>query len=172
VSKKTGAAIDTLAAQAVGYDHLKIWTTYWGGRVRIGCCDIKRIQVCGIEWNSFEKQNLKLPYLQPKSQSGFFFDRMTNLANQTILRPRPNINQAKCSECGACYKRCPVQCVAPLSSGEWMINLSRCVDCHCCLSTCENGAVNLQFGSIAKGMRMATGRPISIQTAAVKQPTI
>lgn len=165
-------ALDTLAAQAVGYDHLNIWTTYWGGRLGIGCCDAKQIKVHGIDWDSFKKQNLKLPYLQPDSPEGNLFDRALNLANQTVWRPRPNINQKKCAECGECSNRCPVNSVVPEPHGAFRINHSRCVDCQSCLSVCEKGAINLHFSKIIQGMRWATGRSITVQNTSIKRHNI
>lgn len=165
-------AIDTLAAQAVGYDDVKIWPTYWGNRMKIGCSDTKRIEVRGIDWENFEKQSLKLPKLTPESSAGTIYDRITNLANHTILRPRPTINQKKCTGCGDCAGRCPVNCITHTLQGGFRNNVSRCSDCYSCLSVCEEGAVTLEFPGIARKLRRLTGKSLTIEAANIGRPTI
>jgi MinD superfamily P-loop ATPase len=73
------------------------------------------------------------------------YDRLTNLANATIFRPRPAITAERCTGCGECVTRCPVRCIHPSPSGVPQIELSTCADCGCCLKVCEEDAIALEF---------------------------
>ena len=149
-------AIDALAAQAVGYDDLRIWTTYWGNRLGIGCGDTQRIQVRGTEFRNILSLSLKKPSLLPETSAGNIYDRLTNFLNNTILRPRPVISSDKCTACGDCAERCPVHCIDLIPAGRFRIDLGRCVDCECCLAVCEQDAVSLQFRGLAREARRVT----------------
>jgi uncharacterized protein (DUF362 family) len=48
-------ALDTVAAQAMGYHELPIWTTYYAHQRGLGCNTIEQINICGIEWASFAR---------------------------------------------------------------------------------------------------------------------
>lgn len=146
-------ALDALAAQAVGYDDLRIWTTYWGEYLGIGSGDTKNIQVRGIDWERLEKKRLKKPELLFGTSAGNVYDRLTNLVNHTILRPRPSISHDKCTGCGDCVRRCPVHCIARTPAGDLRIDLARCVDCECCFAACEVGAISLEHQIMARLIR-------------------
>jgi ferredoxin len=150
-------ALDALAAHAVGYDDLPVWTTYHGGRSGLGCNDPQRIRVCGLEWDSVKTQRLAPPLLGPPIHKSSY-DRISNFANQTFLRPRPKICDEKCTGCGDCARRCPISCIRPGENGAFRINLRKCVDCGCCLKVCEVGAVDLEFVDLAGLLRTVTGR--------------
>lgn len=145
-------ALDTVAAQAIGYENLDIWPTYYGGKLGLGCNDLEQIRIRGLDWNTFAKQRLEHPRIISMSRPGIY-GRLTTALNKTILRPSPVITPNKCTGCGDCAARCPVHCIAPQAGHVYKIDLRSCVDCGCCLKVCEEGAVNLEFVGLAKTIR-------------------
>ena len=162
-------ALDTLAAHAIGYGNLTVWTSIHGQAVGLGSNRIDRIIVRGMSWDSVQKKRLMHPALEgPHSES--LTSRITRRLNNTILRPRPVISTQACSGCGACANRCPVGAIHRDRHGTFSIDLSTCADCGCCLRVCEVGAVRSEFVGIGKGLRMLsrklpTGNPVSIPSA-------
>lgn len=150
-------ALDTLAAHAIGYDDLTVWTSIHGHDAGLGSNRIDRIIVRGVNWDSVQKKRLLHPALEgPHSES--LIGRITRRLNNTILRPRPVISTQTCSGCAACTNRCPVGAIHPDRHGTFSIDLSTCADCGCCLRVCEVGAVRSEFVGIGKGLRVLSGR--------------
>jgi uncharacterized protein (DUF362 family)/ferredoxin len=144
-------ALDTIAAHAIGYENLPIWTTYHGNKMGLGESDIGAIQVRGLDWPKFNKRQLAYPLIETPLQKSPY-DWASNLANRTILRQRPVISREKCTGCGDCEARCPVACIRPTRDGVFKIDLGRCVDCGCCLTVCEEEAVSLTHVGVARTM--------------------
>jgi uncharacterized protein (DUF362 family)/NAD-dependent dihydropyrimidine dehydrogenase PreA subunit len=149
-------ALDTVAAHAIGYENLPIWTTYYANKFGVGCNDIEQIRIQGLEWSTFEKPRLKHPWISSTKPSAY--DLITAAVNNTVLRPRPAIIEASCTGCGDCVERCPVDCIEPVPTGTYRIDLANCVDCGCCLKTCEMDAVNLEHVGLGKAIRILANR--------------
>ena len=150
-------ALDTLAAHAIGYESLTIWTTILGNAVGLGCNRLDDISVRGIDWDRFETKRLRYPQLLSPHHEPLM-ERVTRRVNNTMLRPRPVITPEVCTACGACAKRCPVDAIRPRHTGGFMIDLARCADCGCCLKVCDVGAVHAAFVGIPKLLRTVLGR--------------
>ncbi len=150
-------ALDTLAAHAIGYDRLTIWTSIHGNAVGLGSNQIDRITVRGLKWDSFEKKRLLYPEPEPPYRESLT-DQVTRRLNNTILRPRPVIASQTCTGCGACASRCPVEAILRSSHEKFSIDLDQCADCGCCLKVCEVGAVRSEFVGIGKILRQLSGR--------------
>ncbi len=123
-------ALDTLAAHAIGYDRLTIWTSIHGNAVGLGSNQIDRIIVRGLEWDSFEKKRLLYPEPEPPYRESLT-DQVTRRLNNTILRPRPVIASQTCTACGACASRCPVGAIRRSPHEKFSIDLDQCPDCGC-----------------------------------------
>ena len=149
-------AIDTVAAHAIGYEELTMWTTIHGHAVGLGLNDIARITIKGLDWGGFEKKRLPHPAPEPFHHESLV-DRVSRRLNNAILRPRPVIETDKCTGCGACADRCPVDAISRGGHERFVIDLRRCADCGCCLKVCETGAVHRQFVGIAKIARRLSG---------------
>jgi uncharacterized protein (DUF362 family)/ferredoxin len=145
-------AVDTVAAEAIGYDRLQVWPTYFGNQLGLGCNDPEQISIRGLDWKTFPKQRLAFPMISEMKPPGIL-DRMSAMVNNGVLRPRPVITASQCTSCGDCATRCPIQCIDPTANGTYVINVSKCADCGCCLKVCEQGAVGLQFTGLAKIVR-------------------
>jgi uncharacterized protein (DUF362 family)/NAD-dependent dihydropyrimidine dehydrogenase PreA subunit len=144
-------ALDTIAAQAIGYEQLNVWTTHFAHRVGLGVNDLEQIAVDGLDWNSFVCARLAYPALQPRRNRSMY-DRASVLLNNTLLRPRPVIGGA-CTGCGDCRTRCPVGAIVASGSTSYYIDRSVCADCAACLKVCEDGAVQLRYVGLAATVR-------------------
>lgn len=54
----------------------------------------------------------------------------------------PTINADKCNGCGLCARNCKSECIDPATH---TIDMSRCVDCYDCISTCRQSAISVGF---------------------------
>ena len=158
-------ALDTVASHAIGYQDLPIWPSYFGGRFGIGCNVIEKIEIRGVDWPTFQKQSLRYPF-SASTRVGLY-DRATAILNNTLLRPRPVIHHSDCQGCGDCVRRCPVNCIDPVSD-SYRVDLRRCVDCGCCLATCERGAIHMEFTGFAKAVRR--GKSYLQEVVTVRDP--
>jgi ferredoxin len=152
-------ALDAVAAQIIGYDKLKIWTTHHASSLGLGCSDLSCIAI-RHSGEPLPSVQLRHPVL-PSSTKDSLYDRASNFANNTFLRPRPVI-QEQCTGCGACAERCPAQCVHLEGEGRYRIDLKHCADCGCCTKVCDEGAIGSQFLGIARLARYALGKKVVI----------
>ncbi len=145
-------ALDTIAAHAIGYENLTLWTSVYGNAVGLGCNKIDHIEIRGLDWNTFERKRLRPP-APPRTSEDSLYERVTRILNNTILKPRPVIDQQMCTGCGDCRSRCPAGAI-DASDANFAINHSVCADCGCCLKVCSAAeAVNLEFVGIARIVR-------------------
>jgi len=93
-------ALDTVAAHAIGYEHLPMWTTFYRHERGIGCNDMDRIRIRGIEWGTFEKPHLRYPLIEGSPREPPWA-RATRILNNTMLRQRPVIDAGQCGEAGS-----------------------------------------------------------------------
>jgi len=149
-------ALDTIAAHAVGYEDLPVWTSVHAQAAGLGTNEVTRISVTGLEWEAFRKKRLRYPeHVAPRPES--VADRVTRRLNNTMLRPRPVIEGARCTDCGACASRCPVGAIRQGTRG-FSIDLGTCADCGCCVKVCDAGAVHKEFVGTARAVRWLAGR--------------
>ncbi len=137
-------AADVVAAQVLGLNGQKIWTTVHAARQGLGYADIDGIQVRGGAAEA-------LPSLRAPSQLKHGAEPRENLirvlgraARLHLLEPRPVIRQDDCSQCGDCKTICPVGAVVVDSEGPYAIRHDRCVDCHLCVGCCQHKAIGLE----------------------------
>jgi len=150
-------ALDTFAAHAAGYEDLALWTSIRARAVGLGTNEMAHIEVKGLDWDAFPRKRLRYPELVPRPTESLT-DRVTRRLNNTILRPRPVIESARCTECGACARRCPVGAITPTGNGAFSIDLGSCADCGCCVKVCDADAVHKEFVGTAQALRWLAGR--------------
>jgi len=150
-------ALDTVAAHAAGYEDLALWTSIRARAVGLGTNEMAHIEVKGLDWDAFPRKRLRYPELVPRPTESLT-DRVTRRLNNTILRPRPVIESARCTECGACARRCPVGAITPTGNGAFSIDLGSCADCGCCVKVCDADAVHKEFVGTAQVLRWLAGR--------------
>ncbi len=56
---------------------------------------------------------------------------------------RVKLDSDKCSGCGTCTDRCPMDALS-LNDGKTLLNQNRCIGCGLCVSTCSTGSLKLQ----------------------------
>jgi uncharacterized protein (DUF362 family)/Pyruvate/2-oxoacid:ferredoxin oxidoreductase delta subunit len=152
-----GVALDTVAAHLIGYDHLPLWVAHYGNKLGLGCNNIENIQITHIDGQGLMPVHLRPPSIYDAAAHIPIWDRLSALANNTILKPRPVINQANCTACGDCIDRCPTRCIHP-TSGKVRIELGGCSDCGCCIKLCQEDAVHFQFTGMARVLRQIANR--------------
>jgi uncharacterized protein (DUF362 family)/Pyruvate/2-oxoacid:ferredoxin oxidoreductase delta subunit len=150
-------ALDTVAAQAVGYGDLTMWTSIHANSVGLGTNQIDNILVEGMNWGDFQKKSLRYPELVSTSQEPVSA-RVTRRLNNTIFRPRPVISTQLCTGCGACTTRCPVGAIRQVPSEHFLVDLGSCADCGCSVRVCDAGAVRMEFVGVAKLLRRLSGK--------------
>lgn len=144
-------ALDSVAAYAIGYEQLPIWTTYHANRMGVGESDVTKIMHSGLQWPQIPRTKLRPPLLLPPRKKSFY-EMASNLANHTLLRPRPVITHEVCTRCGECVERCPVHCIE-VHQNVFEIKLRDCADCGCCMRLCEENAITLQHVGTARLLR-------------------
>jgi ferredoxin len=123
----------------------------------LGTNEVARISVTGLEWKAFREKRLRYPeHVARRTESDA--DRVTRRLNNTMLRPRPVIEGARCTGCGACASRCPVGAIRQGTCGGFSIDLGTCADCGCCVKMCDAGAVHKEFVGTARAVRWLAGR--------------
>lgn len=142
-------ALDCVAAHAVGYDQLPIWTTYHAKRMRLGESAIGKIALTGLDWDEVRRGHLRYPLLVPPQRKSLY-ELMSSFLNHTIFRLRPVIIGENCTGCGDCAKRCPVQSIDMNQEGTFTIRLRDCADCGCCVRVCESNAIALRHVGVAR----------------------
>ena len=57
--------------------------------------------------------------------------------------PKPTVNAAKCTGCGACVQVCPVNVYKMKGKKSVVVNASACIGCRACESSCPAGAIKV-----------------------------
>jgi uncharacterized protein (DUF362 family)/Pyruvate/2-oxoacid:ferredoxin oxidoreductase delta subunit len=146
-------AVDTIAADAIGYSDLPIWTSIAAAAYGLGCNDPNQIEVRGLSWSDLQRKRLRYPSIARATPKNIY-DRVSNFANHTLLRPRPVISDTQCTGCGDCAHRCPVNCIQTAENGLFRINLKSCADCGCCVKVCVGDAIRLEHAGLARAIHL------------------
>ena len=141
-------ALDSVAAYAVGYERLPIWTTHHASHMGLGEESLAKVRLAGLDWPQIHRMYLRPPLLLPPRKKSLY-EVGSNFANHTLLRPRPVIAQEECTGCGDCQARCPTHAIQG-DGGAFRIRLRDCADCGCCLKSCEKNAITLQHLGTAR----------------------
>ncbi|MGB9929183.1 MAG: DUF362 domain-containing protein [Methanosarcina sp.] len=134
-------SLDIVAAELIGFDPLKIPTT------------------AGVLKKGFEKQcpvvvgtPLKEAKIKFKRSSGGVSTAPPFLTRNfgKYYNIYPQINQRKCTRCGACYNSCSPGSIERLKDGGFRINREKCILCYCCRELCPNNAVDIKKSLLAR----------------------
>jgi ferredoxin len=133
-------SLDIIAAEMIGFDPLKIPTT--SGALKKGFrnqCPV----VVGTP--------LKAVKMKFKQSSGGISTAPPFLTRSLgkYFTIYPQINQRRCTHCGACYTNCSPHAVEKLEDGSFRINKEKCILCYCCRELCPNDAVDIKKSLLA-----------------------
>ncbi|MDD5071508.1 MAG: DUF362 domain-containing protein [Patescibacteria group bacterium] len=56
------------------------------------------------------------------------------------------VEQEKCTACGACIANCPAEAIAFDESGKAKINIGKCISCSKCIAVCPTSAISIPWG--------------------------
>ncbi|MBN1534487.1 MAG: 4Fe-4S binding protein [Spirochaetes bacterium] len=70
-----------------------------------------------------------------------FFPRPSDIVASNYLAA---VDPLRCSGCGACVKRCPMDAVA-ITEGTAHVDEGRCIGCGVCVAACRPGAIALKM---------------------------
>ncbi len=57
-----------------------------------------------------------------------------------------NINKEKCTGCGVCSKKCPVDAISGEKKKKYVINQDICTKCGTCIATCKFDSIQVETG--------------------------
>ena len=103
---------------------------------------IKRTSLCGLGQASPNPVLSTIKHFRDEYEAHIREKRCpagvcTQLLSYTIIAE-------KCIGCGACKRKCPVQCISGKPKEVHEIDLSRCIKCGQCFEACKFGAVKRQ----------------------------
>ncbi|MCP4138326.1 MAG: DUF362 domain-containing protein [bacterium] len=154
---KNPGTLDSIASWMIGYDRVKIWTTHYAEKFGLGSQRIEDVNSVGIPLDSIQPKKL----IPPTELAEFgFIKKLIYSFGALFLSPRAEIYEGNCVKCGKCAERCPVDSIKFTEENFPVIIPKTCADCMCCIRVCENEAIKLKYSSLAKVLRVATGRPI------------
>lgn len=138
-------ALDTVAAEVVGYDSTDMIFIKEAYNRNYGVGDIKKISVKGINLEDVKISDFKKPI-------GKFRDAILNAIPSRLLKAAyagmtsglPIINQILCRRCNVCYDNCPVQTIDKFSDKHLEIIHKNCIECYCCQELCPHDAIKLK----------------------------
>ena len=96
-------------------------------------CDAFAIDLCNEEAE-------KIPYRFGKKVLSFLL-RIEWIAPK-VNAPFVRFKKKKCTECGLCEKRCPMQAIAKKKNGRYRVMASRCAMCMRCTMNCPSDAIS------------------------------
>ncbi len=141
-------ALDSVAANVVGFDNGEILTTNYAYQRGLGEAELQRIEMLGDPMPSLLTGSIELPtnrlhrYVPPA---------MVKLLGKLIwVRPKPDID--RCKRCGACIRICPTQAMTP-RDGFPVIDYQKCISCFCCDEACPHNAIDQDMSWLTKLFR-------------------
>lgn len=109
-----------------------------------GLIDINaaRAEIFGQTPESFKIHNFKAPEIRSiEFLKGSAPIWIQNLAN-TLIRPRPLFDPARCVSCGDCERLCPPKAITMVNRLPH-VDLSTCIRCYCCQELCPKEAIDI-----------------------------
>jgi ferredoxin len=140
-------AVDTVAAQLMGFNPAKVPMIYLAEKVGVGS---SRCEVIGDPINSFKLRLEKPTVAKNRIKSALF-----NLGGRFFFRKmgeasRMVVDAEKCTLCGRCQTMCPFGAIT-IADRAVLVDESKCQFCLCCTEVCKAEAIYLKGPLVQKG---------------------
>jgi len=149
-------ALDAVCSYLIGYEPKQIFTTVAAYTRQLGEMDLARIEVIGPRLEELRQAGWRKAF-NVQGFSNWLPDFIFNFAAPIVkqLSIYPSIDQAKCTQCLACFRHCPVKTIIHDQDAKvvW-IDKKRCISCFCCHELCEYGAVRLERSWLVRLLRL------------------
>jgi uncharacterized protein (DUF362 family)/Pyruvate/2-oxoacid:ferredoxin oxidoreductase delta subunit len=151
LASSDAVALDAVATRIVGYDPLRVFTTYCAHERGLGVGDVNLIDIAGekiedIEVRDFRHSAVAVSLFQKKLPS-FLYAYL-----QSQLALIPEIRKETCTACLECAHICPQSAISLLRKAAW-IDERRCIHCLCCHEVCRFQSIRLKQLPLGKLMR-------------------
>lgn len=144
-------ALDAAATRIVGYEPLRVFTTYYAHERGLGVGDINLIEIAGEKIEDVEVKNFRhsavAVSLFRKKLPSFLYAYL-----QEQLRLTPEVLKKNCTACLECVDICPLQAISLPEKVAW-IDEKKCIHCLCCHEVCRFEAIRLKQLPLGRLMR-------------------
>ncbi len=115
---------------------------------RRGPGEAENMQILGWKWESFHKEDFKLP-------GATFLHKLPNALLRPmalLLKTFPDANPENCTGCRVCEENCPAGAITE-KKGRPVFNRHKCILCLCCLEFCPHNAVYIRKNRLYRLIR-------------------
>jgi uncharacterized protein (DUF362 family)/Pyruvate/2-oxoacid:ferredoxin oxidoreductase delta subunit len=145
IASDDAVALDVVAGMMMGLTPRKVHTTRIAGERGLGCAEVGRIELKGMEWDKLPITGFKLPATHIVNRIPEGLSKL--LAGLVWIQPRVEVGT--CTKCRKCIEACPVSCIS-INQTAAIIDSKRCIQCYCCTEVCPEGAVVLDRSLMAR----------------------
>ena len=151
LASSDAVALDAAATRIVGYEPLRIYTTYYAHERGLGVGDIDLIEIAGdkledVKVKGFKHSAFAVSLFRRKLPS-FLYAYI-----QGQLGLIPEVVSSRCTACSECVNICPVRAISVLQEAAW-IDEKQCIHCLCCHEICRFRALRLKQFPLGKLLR-------------------
>ena len=101
-----------------------------------------------IEGDLPQIDDFRLPSITPLA---FGPPRLHGFMRRHLVQ-RPEVDQASCIACGACWRYCPARAICP-GKKKIVFDYEKCIRCYCCIEVCPQGALSAKETFAGKAVR-------------------